>query len=314
MPIAHKESKMHWPMWEKEKAYQKQDVFRTETIPSWGFWEVTKAGTSGTTAPVGYGDGDTATNGSCELILRRLTKGGSTVDDWRLWKKFLPNTAYAKGDVFRTPTTPSWGYWEVTEAGTSGGEATVPSNTTELATATSGTMECILQRLGSGSGGGTEIITRARAWAMGANSPDGDTDADSPTGYTQSAKTWALNAKNDALRAEQAADNAEMWGTAAEEFAAQTETQVETTAWNAATTYNYPDVVHYTDGYSYRCVGQNVVGDVPGVSQNWVCLTRMTSSTWEYDTQGGLMPVINPIGDEEWEIDTDGCLMPRASA
>ena len=81
LPVTHADSKMHWPMWEAGKQYQKKDVFRTETIPSWGYWEVTKAGTSGTTAPVGYGEGDTATNGTCELILRRLTQGGGGAGD-----------------------------------------------------------------------------------------------------------------------------------------------------------------------------------------------------------------------------------------
>lgn len=147
LPVTHADSKMHWPMWEAGKQYQKKDVFRTETIPSWGFWEVTTAGTSGTVAPAGSGEGDTVTNGTCVLILRRLTH--YVVEDCRLWKNFEVNHVYAAGDVFRTPTTPSWGYWQITTAGTSG--TTVPSGTTEGDTETTGTAVCKLNRIGSGS-------------------------------------------------------------------------------------------------------------------------------------------------------------------
>ena len=37
--------------------------------------------------------------------------------------------------------------------------------------------------------------TMAQKWAMAPTSPDGDTDTDSPTGYTQSAKIWAALSK-----------------------------------------------------------------------------------------------------------------------
>lgn len=49
----HAAEKSHWDLWKPNTTYKKQDVFRTTTIPSWGFWEVTKAGTSGTMEPVG---------------------------------------------------------------------------------------------------------------------------------------------------------------------------------------------------------------------------------------------------------------------
>lgn len=73
LPVSHKEAKMHWTMWQAGVAYKKQDVFRTSNIPSWGFWEVTTAGTSGNTEPTGSGEGDIFADGTCQLILRRLT-------------------------------------------------------------------------------------------------------------------------------------------------------------------------------------------------------------------------------------------------
>ena len=263
----------------------------------------------------------------------------TTVEPEQLWSAFQPETAYTVGMIFRTPTTPSWGYWIVTTAGTSGDATTAPSGTTEGDTAESGTMECVLGNISTGGGGGAEYVTKARAWAMSSTSPDGEVDATSPTGYTQSSKTWAETSKTSANLSKAWADSpnspdgetdtdsptgytqssktweekAKYYGIAAEQFAAQTETQVDPYEWNASTTYNFPDVVAYTDGYTYRCVGSNVVGDVPGLSMNWVCLSRVTSASWEYDTNGGLMPVINPVGDSDWELDANGGLMPTAA-
>lgn len=304
----------------------------------------------------------------------------TTVEPEQLWSAFQPETAYTVGMIFRTPTTPSWGYWIVTTAGTSGDATTAPSGTTEGDTAESGTMECVLANISTGGGGGAEFVTKARAWAMSstspdeqvdtdsptgytqsskswagtsktaanlskvwaesANSPDNQMDTDSPTGYTQSSKSWAGTSKTAAQLAKAWADSptspdgeedadsptgytqsaktweekAKYYGIAAEQFAVQTEVNVQPSAWSAATTYNYPDVVYYTDGYNYRCVGTNVTGtELPGISQNWVCLARVTNSVWEYDTQGGLMPVINPVGDSDWEIDENGGLMPTAA-
>lgn len=43
--------------------------------------------------------------------------------------------------------------------------------------------------------------TSAKSWAEDKDSPDGITDTDSSTGYTQSAKSWALEAKTSAASA-----------------------------------------------------------------------------------------------------------------
>lgn len=136
---SHAAEKSHWDLWQPNTAYKKQDVFRTTTIPSWGFWEVTKAGTSGTMEPVGYGEDDTFTDGTCELVLRRLTKGG-------------------------------------------GGSSSS----------------------GGSSGTTSEDVAAAKAWAVSTSSPDDAEDADSPTGKTQSSRTWALYAKEEADKAVQA--------------------------------------------------------------------------------------------------------------
>jgi hypothetical protein len=77
LPITHAATKAHWDMWQPGTVYGKQEVFRTTTIPSWGFWEVTAAGKSGNTEPVGYGEGDTYTDGTAVLTLRKI--GGKDI-------------------------------------------------------------------------------------------------------------------------------------------------------------------------------------------------------------------------------------------
>ena len=71
----------HWPMWEENTAYVAGDIFKTDTIPSWAFWEVVKGGTSGTVEPTGQTEGSVALDGTVSLILRRLAKKG-TVEPW----------------------------------------------------------------------------------------------------------------------------------------------------------------------------------------------------------------------------------------
>lgn len=47
-------------------------------------------------------------------------------------------------------------------------------------------------------------VQKARDWAMGDDSPDGEPDADSPTEKTMSARAWALYAKGMADQTEAA--------------------------------------------------------------------------------------------------------------
>ena len=73
--VNHALNKSHWDYWKANTQYALHDIFRAPGIPSWGFFEVIQAGTSNTDAenyPVAYGEGDKVTNGTCELILRRL--------------------------------------------------------------------------------------------------------------------------------------------------------------------------------------------------------------------------------------------------
>jgi len=82
-------------------------------------------------------------------------------------------------------------------------------------------------------------------------------------------------------------------------------------AYSATTTYNYPTVVAYTDGNSYRCVGTSVVGENPDDSSNWVRITSNTNDFFVYDDDGDLMPSNNPTYSKTWELDTNLDIMPQ---
>lgn len=82
-------------------------------------------------------------------------------------------------------------------------------------------------------------------------------------------------------------------------------------AWSAANTYNYPNVVAYTDGNSYRCIGSNVIGENPSESLNWVKLTLDGENYFEIDETGNLMPTISPTYSSRWELDENGDIEPR---
>lgn len=98
--VNHALNKSHWDYWKANTQYALHDIFRAPGIPSWGFFEVIQAGTSNADAenyPVAYGEGDKVTNGTCELILRRL----NTTDTLDFYNKTLitSDAVVARKDV-----------------------------------------------------------------------------------------------------------------------------------------------------------------------------------------------------------------------
>lgn len=171
------------------------------------------------------------------------------------------------------------------------------AHNSELAAAASEENAAESEQAAAGSASDSaDSATLAQKWAESDSSPDGEIDADSDTGYTQSSKSWALASKADSLYAD--------------EIATQLEGIAAPLAWDPTATYNYPDIVAYTDGYTYRCVGTNVTGaDVPGQSTQWVSLMYGIGA-WQLDANQDLMPAAAMIGDDDWEYDEQGNLMP----
>lgn len=82
-------------------------------------------------------------------------------------------------------------------------------------------------------------------------------------------------------------------------------------AWNSTTTYSYPDVVAYTDGNTYRCIGTSVKGEIPSSSAYWVKVTLDGENFFEIDEAGNLMPTTSPTYSSRFELDSNGDIMPR---
>lgn len=92
----------------------------------------------------------------------------------------------------------------------------------------------------------------------------------------------------------------------------QTNAEINTAkGYNANETYSFPDVVAYTDGYVYRCIGQNIIGEKPPDSNNWVRIQTTYDDFFEIDMEGNLTPTLNPIYSEMFVLDTNMDIMPR---
>lgn len=77
-------------------------------------------------------------------------------------------------------------------------------------------------------------------------------------------------------------------------------------AFNADTTYSFPDVVAYIDGYVYRCIGEDIKGEIPPNSQNWVRIQTTYQDFFVVDMEGNLTPNVNPTYSEFFMLDDVG--------
>lgn len=124
----------------------------------------------------------------------------------------------------------------------------------------------------------------------------------------------AENSRLSASEALLAASNAQNSAEQASDYAHQSEQSAQAIspeAYDSDKVYNYPDVVAYIDGETYRCVGQNVQGENPDISPNWVRIAGIKNDFWDIDIDGGLMPAINPTYSEDFVLDSNGDIMPR---
>lgn len=82
-------------------------------------------------------------------------------------------------------------------------------------------------------------------------------------------------------------------------------------AWSNLTTYNYPTVVAYTDGYSYRCIGTDILGEIPPTSINWVRIAMIANDFFDIDENGGIMPALNQTYSSDFELDSNSDIQPK---
>jgi hypothetical protein len=141
--------------------------------------------------------------------------------------------------------------------------------------------------------------------------------ADQAKNSADQAKESANAAKSYANAAEQSAQDAATSANGAYTSSTQAHMYAETAfgasapAWDANETYNYPTVVAYTDGHTYRCVGINVTGtDIPGDSDKWVGITLDTDDFFDVDFEGRYMPSLYPTFSSKWGLDALGNIEP----
>ena len=92
--------------------------------------------------------------------------------------------------------------------------------------------------------------------------------------------------------------------------ASQTASMANAPAYSPSTSYSFPDVVAYTDGGTYRCLGTDVIGDAPNASSQWAKLAVVWNDFFEADSNGDVMPTINPVYSNDFETDSNGDIMP----
>ena len=126
------------------------------------------------------------------------------------------------------------------------------------------------------------------------------------------ASSFIAAAQGSAQNASQSADAAGASESLAAQYAAIA-FAAQAPAWDAAIVYNYPDVVAYTDGMSYRCKGVSVVGVAPPSDVDlWTPISVAGGSFFEIDDDGNYMPAAYPSYGDQFELDALGDIMPLA--
>jgi hypothetical protein len=111
----------------------------------------------------------------------------------------------------------------------------------------------------------------------------------------EAGKYSALHHATKAARSETNAEAAALdaAGSAAEAFGAAAP------AWDSGTVYNFPDVVAFTNGHTYRCIGTNITSapNINGIDNeaDWTRITVVApDGFFEIDENGDIMPKIAP--------------------
>ncbi|MEY2701381.1 MAG: hypothetical protein RLY43_1, partial [Bacteroidota bacterium] len=146
------------------------------------------------------------------------------------------------------------------------------------------------------------------------NAAASEANALSSANNAATSETNALNSANNAAISETNALNSANSATISETNAAAsaaTALGASASAWVITTTYNYPDIVAYTDGYTYRCIGANILGEIPSTSINWVRAAVVYNDFFDIDEDGGLMPALSPLYSADFELDSNGDIQPK---
>ena len=143
-------------------------------------------------------------------------------------------------------------------------------------------------------------VDKARKWAENPENIPVEDDQYSALHHASKAAISASSAEAAALDAARSA--AAAFGAAAP-------------AWDSGMVYNFPDVVAFTNGHTYRCIGTNVTAapNIDGIDNetDWTRITVAPDGFFEIDENGDLMPMITPLTSEYFILDANGDIMPQ---
>lgn len=135
------------------------------------------------------------------------------------------------------------------------------------------------------------------------------------------AKTSETNAKSSETNAASSETNAEQANTSAQQALLDIQTlyqgiqsvlpaSVINSFWDSTKTYQPGDCVITNDGSSYRCI-KTSTGDPPVTSPAyWASISISITETFEYDSNGDIMPKIVPVASQMFDIDDNGDITP----
>ena len=140
-----------------------------------------------------------------------------------------------------------------------------------------------------------EWADKAEQWAE--NPENVEVEAGKYSALHHAAKAAMSEANAEAAALDAAGSAAEAFGAAAP-------------AWDSGTVYNFPDVVAFTNGHTYRCIGTNITSapNINGIDNeaDWTRITVAPDGFFEIDENGDLMPMITPLTSEYFVLDENG--------
>lgn len=159
------------------------------------------------------------------------------------------------------------------------------------------------------------------AYAANASANNAASDASKAKASAQAAAQSAGDAGDAANRAKSSAIDAAGMLSQTAAYANQADQKLAAVnamsvpAWDPFTSYSYPAVVAYTDGNTYRCIGQNIPpGTIPYNSSHWVRISVLGGDDFfDIDEWGGIMPRNYPTYSAYWSLDETGGIMPKGT-
>lgn len=208
--------------------------------------------------------------------------------------------------------------WVETQDAASRAEAAAQTATTKASQAATSATNAANSATAASNSASAANTSKNQAATSATNAASSATAAAGSATNANASKVAAETAKDNAVDAKTAAEQANTSAQAALADADETLQEVQALLaaatvnayWNASTTYQAGDCVLTSDGSSYRCL-QTSTNNPPATSPAyWTPIQMAMLATFEYDSDGDLMPRVTPANSAYWEIDSDGDITP----